>query len=215
MTQGFLMLMARAKPLISVLERGDSYKPLVELMGGRVINVDLDGKETLNPWDLPIGETVPSNEKTAFLKNLTRHMIGESPGADTALLDNVLTDAIPRVYKRCAIRYSSPVPTFNDLREELAQWRDDERMQRTIDEAKLAAIKLRSWTGEKGIYAKLFDAQTTTRIDSNWLFFNVEGLSSDAKLETAMSMLIANAMAARAAGRNGLPSITVLDECWS
>ena len=64
-------------------------------MGGRVINVDLDGRETLNPWDLPTGETVPSNEKTAFLKNLTRHMIGESPGADTALLDNVLTDAIP------------------------------------------------------------------------------------------------------------------------
>ncbi len=75
-------------------------------------------------WDLPIGETAPSNEKTAFLKNLTRHMIGESPGADTALLDNVLTDAIPRVYKRCAIRYSNPIPTFNDLREELANWRE-------------------------------------------------------------------------------------------
>ncbi len=88
-------------------------------------------------------------------------------------------------------------------------------MQRTIDEAKLAAIKLRSWTGEKGIYAKLFDAPTTMSIDSNWLFFNVEGLSSDPKLEIAMSMLIANAMATRAAGRSGRPSITVLDECWS
>jgi len=32
------------------------------------------------------------------------------------------------------------------------------------------------------------------RLDSNWLFFNVEGLSSDLKLETAMSMLIANAV---------------------
>jgi hypothetical protein len=53
------------------------------------------------------------------------------------------------------------------------------------------------------------------KIDSNWLFFNVEGLSSDPRLETAMSMLIANAMATRAAGRSGLPSITVLDECWS
>ncbi len=79
----------------------------------------------------------------------------------------------------------------------------------------LAAIKLRSWTGEKGIYAKLFDAQTTMRLDSNWLFFNVEGLSSDPRLETAMSMLIANAVAARAGGRTGQPSITVLDECWS
>ena len=214
MTQGFLLMMARAKPLISILERGDSYQPLVDLMGGRVINVDLDGRETLNPWDLPAGETVPSNEKTAFLKNLTRHMIGESPGADTALLDNVLTDAIARVYKRCAIRYSNPIPTFNDLREELANWRDAEKMQRTMDEAHLAAIKLRSWTGESGIYANLFDRPTTMRLDSDWLFFNVEGLSSDPRLETAMSMLIATAMAARATGKTGQPSITVLDECW-
>lgn len=30
----FLLMMARIKPLISILERGDSYRPLVELMGG-------------------------------------------------------------------------------------------------------------------------------------------------------------------------------------
>ena len=214
MAQLFLLMMARANPQISIIERGDSYQPLVQLMGGRVIDVKLDGAETLNPWDLPAGETTPSKEKIAFLKNLTRHMIGDSPGSDNSLVDNLLSDAIARTYKRCAIRYSNPIPTFNDLREELAQWRDEERMQRTIDEARLAAIKLRGWTGEKGIYAKLFDAHTTMRLDSNWLFFNVEGLSSDPKLETAMSMLIANAVAARAGGKSGQPSITVLDECW-
>ena len=215
MAQVFLLMMARAKPLISILERGDSYEPLVELMGGRVINVDLDGRETLNPWDLTAGDSAPNNEKIAFLKSLTRHMIGDSPGADTALLDSVLTDAIARVYKRCAIRYSNPIPTFNDLREELANWRDAEKMQRTMDEAHLAAIKLRAWTGESGIYAKLFDKPTTMRLDSDWLFFNVERLSSDARLEAAMSMLIANAMAARASGKSGQPSITALDEIWS
>lgn len=214
MAQLFLLMMARANPQISIIERGDSYQPLVELMGGRVIDVKLDGTETLNPWDLPAGETTPSKEKIAFLKNLTRHMIGDSPGSDNSLVDNLLSDAIARTYKRCAIRYSNPIPTFNDLREELAQWRDEERMQRTIDEARLAAIKLRGWTGERGIYAKLFDAHTTMRLDSNWLFFNVEGLSSDPKLETAMSMLIANAVASRAGGKTGQPSITVLDECW-
>jgi type IV secretory pathway VirB4 component len=208
-----LLMMARARPLVSILERGDSYEPLIELMGGRVIDVDLDGRETLNPWDLPEGETAPSNEKTAFLKNLTRHMLGDSHGCDTSLLDNVLSDAITRVYKRCSIRYSSPIPTFNDLREELANWRDAEKMQRTIDEAHLAAIKLRSWT-KGGIYAKLFDRPTTMRLDSDWLFFNVEGLSADPRLEAAMSMLIAAAMAARAAGKTGRPSISVLDECW-
>ena len=215
MAQLFLLMMARANPLISILERGDSYRPLVELMGGRSIDVSLEGAETINPWDLLPGQTSPGKEKIAFLKNLTLHMIGDSPASDRTLLDNLLSDAIARTYKRCAIRFSNPTPTFNDLREELANWRDEERIERTIDEAKLAAIKLRLWTGEKGIYSRLFDSPTTMRLDSNWLFFNIEGLSSDPTLETAMSMLIANAMAERASGRSGQPSITVLDECWA
>jgi hypothetical protein len=51
-------------------------------------------------------------------------------------------------------------------------------MQRTIDEARLASVKLRTWT-EGGIYSRLFDRHTNIRTDNHWLFFNVEGLSSD------------------------------------
>jgi type IV secretory pathway VirB4 component len=214
MAQLLLLMLARTGTQISILERGDSYRPLVELMGGRVIDVNLDGNETLNPWDLPQGEKTPSKEKIAFLKNLTRHMIGDAPGSDNTLVDNVISEAIGRTYKRVGLRYANPVPTFSDLRDELAQWQDEEKMQRSVDEAKLAAIKLRTWT-DKGIYSRLFDRHTNIRTENNWLFFNVEGLSSDSHLETAMSMLIANAMAERASGRSGQSSITVLDECWS
>jgi TraG P-loop domain len=156
----------------------------------------------------------PSREKIAFLRNLTRHMIGDAPGSDTTLIDNVISEAIARTYKRVGLRYANPVPTFSDLRDELAQWQDEEKMQRAMDEARLAAVKLRTWT-ESGIYSKLFDRHTNIRTDDNRLFFNVEGLSSDAHLETAMSMLIANAMSERASGRSGQPSVTGLDECWS
>jgi hypothetical protein len=214
MAQLLLLMLARIDAQISILERGDSYRPLVDLMGGRVIDVNLDGQETLNPWDLPEGDKMPSKEKVAFLKNLTRHMIGDAPGSDSTLVDNVITEAIARTYKRVGLRFTNPVPTFSDLRDELAQWQDEEKMQRAIDEAKLAAVKLRTWT-DKGIYSRLFDRHTNIRTDNNWLFFNVERLSSDAHLETAMSMLIANAMAERASGRTGQPSVTVLDECWS
>ncbi len=211
----FLLMMARSKPLISILERGDSYSPLVELMGGRSIDIDLEGSITINPWDLAPGTTTPGKDKIAFLKNLTRHMIGDSPHSDTALLDNLLSEAIGRTYKRCAVRHSNPIPTFNDLREELQQWRDEERMERTIEEAKLAALRLREWTGERGVYSKLFDQHTTLRTDADWLFFNIEKLSADKRLETAMSMMIAHAMQERAAGRTGQHSITVLDEGWA
>lgn len=214
MTQLLLSMAARANPLVSIIERGDSYKPLVELMGGRMITMSLDTDQTINPWDLPEGEKQPSKDQVAFLKNLTRHMLGESPAEDTELLDNLITEAILRVYKRAAIRPSNPIPTFGDLRDELAQWRDEDKNQRVMDEAHLAAIKLRSWTGEKGIYSRLFDRPTTISLGNSWLFFNVEQLADDPRLETAMSLLIAHATATRASGKTGRPSITVLDECW-
>jgi type IV secretory pathway VirB4 component len=213
-TQMLLAMAARVKPLVSIIERGDSYRPLVELMGGRMITMSLDSDQTINPWDFPSGDRQPGKDQVAFLKNLTRHMLGENPADDTELLDNLITEAILRTYKRAAVRPSNPIPTFSDLRDELAQWRDEEKNERVMDEAHLAAIKLRSWTGEKGIYAKLFDQPTTISLENPWLFFNVEQLADDPRLETAMSLLIAHATSQRASGKTGQPSITVLDECW-
>src|SRR5207237_5817783 len=115
MVQQFLLMAARSNPLISILERGDSYRPLVELMGGRMITMSLDSEQTINPWDLPAGEQEPSKDQIAFLKNLTRHMLGQNSGEDTELLDNLITEAILRVHKRASIRASSPIPTFSDL----------------------------------------------------------------------------------------------------
>ncbi len=57
----------KTEPLISILERGDSYRPLVELMGGRWgIDVDLEGSITLNPWDLAPGTTTPGRTRSLF-----------------------------------------------------------------------------------------------------------------------------------------------------
>lgn len=215
MVQQLLLMASRTDPLVSIIEHGDSYRPLIELMGGHMITMALDSEQTINPWDLPDGEREPSKDQVAFLKNLTRHMLGEGGVEDTELLENLITEAIQRTYKRAAVRPSNPIPTFSDLRDELAQWRDEEKNQRVMDEAQLASIKLRSWTGEKGVYAKLFDRHTTISLASPWLFFNIEQLSDDPRLETAMSLLIAHATVQRAAGKLGRRSITVLDECWA
>ncbi len=215
MVQQLLLMASRANPLVSIIERGDSYRRLIELMGGQMINMSLDAEQTINPWDLPQGEREPGKDQVAFLKNLTRHMLGDGGTEDTELLDNLITEAILRTYKRAAIRPSNPIPVFSDLRDELAQWRDEEKNQRVMDAAQLAAIKLRSWTGEKGVYSKLFDRPTTISLDSPWLFFNIEQLADDPRLETAMSLLIAHATVERASGKAGRRSITVLDECWA
>ena len=91
--------------------------------------VDLEGAETLNPWDLPPGEIQPTKDKIAFLKNLTRHMIGDLGQTDTSLLDNILTEAIAKVYKRVAVRATNKTPTYTDLKHELSTWNDEERIE--------------------------------------------------------------------------------------
>src|ERR1700747_3614478 len=112
MVEQFLLMAARDNPLISIIERGDSYGPLVELMGGRMITMSLDSDQTINPWDLPEGENRPSNHQISFLKNITRHMLGENtpPDLDIDLLDSVLLEAIASTYKRCGAKTSNPIP---------------------------------------------------------------------------------------------------------
>ena len=53
MMQMLLSMAARTNPLVSILERGDSYQPLVELMGGQMISMSLDSAQTINAWDCP------------------------------------------------------------------------------------------------------------------------------------------------------------------
>jgi len=214
--QQMLLMAARANPLISILERGDSYQPLVELMGGEMIEMSLDSDQTINPWDLPRGEELPSNDQISFLKNLTRHMLGENtpPEVDIDLLDSVLLEAIASTYKRCSAKTSNPIPLFGDLAAELAHWQDRDRNQKINAMAQMASTKLRAWVDE-GPYARLFDRPTTVQLNNPWLYFNVEKLKDDPRLERAMSLLIAHTATYRASGMTGQPSIVLLDECWA
>jgi type IV secretory pathway VirB4 component len=214
--QQMLLMAARANPLISILERGDSYQPLVELMGGEMIEMSLDSEQTINPWDLPKGEDRPSNDQISFLKNLTRHMLGENtpPDLDIDLLDSVLLEAIGSTYKRCSAKTSNPIPLFGDLAAELAHWQDRDRNQKINAMAQMSSTKLRAWVDE-GPYARLFDRPTTVELNNPWLYFNVEKLKDDPRLERAMSLLIAHTATYRASGSTGQPSIVLLDECWA
>src|SRR5271157_1070929 len=212
MTGQMLLQAARQDARVSIIERGDSYRNLVEYMGGQMITMALESEQTLNPWDLESGEREPSREQVAFLKGLTRHMLGDIEASD--LLDNVLVDAIERTYRRAAMRPGNTIPTFGDLRDELQYYQDADRNDRVMEEARLAAFKLRNWVSPGGVYENLFDRQTTLKLDSPWIYFNVEKLKDDPRLESAMSLLIAWATTKRASGKSSHKSITVLEECW-
>ena len=179
-----------------------------------MLTMSLDSEHSINPFDLEPGATEPSNDHVSFLKTLIRFMIGDSANSDTDLLDSAILLSIKEAYRRAAMRANTKTPTLSDVRDELRYFIDEGKSERVNDEAKLAATKLRPWVDD-GMYAKLFDRQTTVDMDSPWLYFNIEQLKDDPKLETAMSLLIAYATTKRAQGSGNQRSIVILDECWS
>ncbi len=209
-----LLTYARQGARISILERGDSYARAVEYCGGQMLTMSLDSPHTINPFDLVGDEVEPSNDHKSFLKSLIRFMIGSSANSDTDVLDGVILVAIERAYRRAAMRVGLTNPTLRDVRAELRSFVDEDRNAIVAAEASLAATKLKPWV-EGGMYAQLFDRQTTVNMDSQWLYFNTEKLQDDKKLETAMSLLIAYATTRRAQGTGSSVSITVIDEGWS
>jgi hypothetical protein len=209
-----LLTCSRQDVQVSIIERGDSYLPAVTYMGGQMISMSLDSLQTINPFDLEDDEHGPSNDHLAFLKNLTRFMIGDSGAADADLLDTLLLTAIEKTYNRAAMRSGNRIPTYSDLKDELENYHDEDKNETINQEARLAATKLRAWV-ENGMYANLFDRPTTIDMSAPWLYFNIEQLKDDLKLETAMSLLIAYATNKRAMGKGNKRCVTVLDECWS
>lgn len=211
LVQMMLLAAGRQNVKVSILERGDSYAQTVRYMGGRMVTMSLDSKWTINPFDFEPGQTQLNNDHRSFLVNLIRHMIGESAQSDVEILNNVIEICIRDAYARAAHR-KVPTPTLSDVRDGLQYFIDKNKEAVVEREAHIAAVKLRTWCDD-GIYANLFDRQTTVDMSVAWLYFNVEKLKDDPKLETAMSLVIAYTTTKRAEGNT--TCITVLDECWS
>jgi hypothetical protein len=209
-----LLTCAREDAQVSIIERGDSYYHSVIFMGGQMITMSLDTDQTINPFDLEPRQTEPSNDHLAFLKNLTRYMIGDSGEGDTDLLDNLIMTAIRKTYARAQMRLENPIPLYSDLYDELQNYYDEDKNPRVNEAARIAAAKMRAWVNN-GMYARLFDRPTTIDMSTPWLYFNVEQLKDDPKLEVAMSLLIAYTTTKRAQGKANKRCITVLDECWA
>lgn len=213
LVQQMILTAARRNMNVSILERGNSYYYTVKFMGGEMITVSLDSDKTINPFDLPAGQREPSNDHLAFLRSLVLHMIGDKAVEDIEILKSVLSTCILNAYARARKRTEAfkKIPLLSDVRDDLRVFIDPNNNQTVTKEANIASVKLGNWVDD-GIYAHLFDRYTSVRMDVPWLYFNIEKLKSDPRLEAAMSMVIAYATTLRASGKNR--SVTILDECW-
>lgn len=211
LTGKLMLTLLRTNMMVSILERGNSYQHAVACMGGKTINFSLDSDAVLNPFDLEPGATAPSAEHVAFLRLLTRHMLGDSGNMDSEILDSILASSIVSTYKRVGAGERG-TPTYRDLAEELEYFRHENK--RVEEMAHLCAVKLGPWIND-GPYARLLDRHTTVDITHRVFYANTEKLKDDPRLELAMSAIIANVMTLRASGVFGVKSLVILDEIWN
>ncbi len=214
LVQQMLLTAGRQDVNVSILERGDSYYHTVKFMGGEMITMSLDSEMVINPFDLEAGQIEPTRDQLAFLRSLVRHMVGDKAVVDSDILDGVIATCIQTAYKRVRSRTDARkrTPLLSDVKDDLERYIDPSNNDMVVQEARVAATKLGNWVGD-GIYGRLFDRYTTVNMKLPWLYFNIEKLKDDPRLETAMSLLIAYTTTLRAGG--GKRCITVLDECWS
>ncbi len=205
-----LLTAARQGVKVSILERGDSYYYPVKYMGGEMITMSLDSAFTINPFDLEPGQLAPSNDQLSFLTQLVHFMIGDTGSTDSDLLESTIRLCLKDVYKRRYRSAKDQYPLLSDMQLSLQYYNGSEASKK---EAHMAAEKLLSWVGD-GMYAKLFDRHTTVNMQTAWLYFNIEQLKDDPKLDAAMSLVIAYTTTRRAHGDGTDRSTVVLDECW-
>ena len=97
------------RPKMVWLDNGASSQRLVEVLGGEVIDLQIDSELCLNVFDLPPGETKPSPSKIKLILALLETIFKEDdkvslPKRDKALLE----EAIFKVYEMAKAKGNSP-----------------------------------------------------------------------------------------------------------
>lgn len=190
----------RPLPKIVFVDNGKSSENFVESCGGEFIDVSIDSKVCLNPFDLGLGEIKPSTLKIksilASLELMFRDEGQESlPKRDKALLE----ESIYQLYQKT----KNKMPTLSDLKNLL--------LKHPVESLKRYGEILFSWTGETA-FGKLLDGQSNITLNKNITAIEVKGLDDFPELKDVFMLLITNFVQREAEKDLTCPYILICDE---
>lgn len=209
---------------VVIIDRGGGYAPLVEAADGVTIPLRPGGGTRINPFDLPPGQTEPSDEDKQNVLKVVRAMIPGEPGAEREVEDAVLLAAITQVYAG-ARRYDRDrreevfvTPTLSDLFRRLRSIDEVGEMRAGADVKELAgrlALRLQGWTGDTPL-GRFVDGPTNIPLsDARVVYYDTEGISGAGQLSVVGTLLIANLVWGRVKARGDQKTLVVLDEGWA
>mgnify|MGYP006866732027 CR=1 FL=1 len=158
----------------------NEYAPLVQELGGEVVNISVDSATHFNPLDFKYDKATkipPHVAKAEFVLSLCEQIMGKEHilAGDKSLID----DALENIYKPLMeSHYTVPCPTIKDLWMALNNQRDKR--------SKEIALALRIFaTGSMQAFAQPTNVDMSNRL----ICFNIQSLGEQLKPVAMLSML--------------------------
>ena len=201
------------KPMVFVIDIGGSYKKLCEFMKGQYIEIapPKDGqlRKAINPFQLEEGEAKPSSQKVKFLMALLESMFTDTDDEKLPKLSkSLLEEVIIATYQK-SLSDGGRTPRLSDLKAQLE--RSNERDLQNF------AKMLYPWTGDRA-YGRLLDQENELELNSDFVVFDLKGLSNYPDLQAVMTLIITDFIIGKVESRNpaffGRRKRILMDECW-
>ena len=207
----FILQNARLDSHFFVLDKGDSYRKLCQILGGQYVRFELNNPVTINPF---LKE--PDPEHMSFLVTVLSEMC--SGGDDRERLfreqESVLQKAIAASYKER--KNMDEEVTLSDVVSKLNSHACNRGLGTGENIGITLALKLRAFTKE-GQFGKFFDGQNQFNLGSRFMVFELGNLSahSDLQLVVLLNIMYFITNFVSSAEMKPKRKFLLIDEAWS
>jgi len=207
----FILQNSRLDSHFFVLDKGDSYRKLCQILGGQYIRFELNNPVTINPF---LKE--PDPEHMSFLVTVLSEMC--SGGDDRERLfreqESVLQKAVAASYQER--KNPDQEVTLSDVVEKLKSHACNRGLGTGENIGITLALKLRPFTKE-GQFGKFFDGQNQFNLGSRFTVFELGNLSSHSDLQLVVLLNIMYFITNFVSSIEMKPKrkFLLIDEAWS
>lgn len=192
--------MLRENPKIFILDIGGSYQKTCEILDGQYIPLGSDLPLSINPFDLGVGESKPSDQKIKYIVGLVEMMTKEESEKRLGRFERAeIEAAVQEIYK------TQETPRLSDLKASLEKNTNPEIL-------KIAKI-LSSWCGDTP-FGKFVDQPTSIELEKRIVCFDLKNLETYPDLQAVCLFLITDLVLREVQRDRSVMKFLVFDESW-
>lgn len=188
------------RPKIVWLDNGASSKNIVDCLDGQFVELNLDSKICLNPFDLEKNAGAPPPSKIKLILAVIENICKEDESFGLPKLEkSLLEECIFKTYAR------KKNPRLSDFRDVL---KEHDR-----PELRKYAEILFSWTGDTP-YGRLLDGPTNIKLEKDLVSIEMRGLDVHPELQNLFLLLLTEYIQREAAASHSQNYLLIVDEAW-